>query len=108
MTSYLKEENCVITINGREQSPASASVDMFKDPDSLTGENLPFIPNLISSSVAVGVPGTLLEWVEALNRYRTRSLEQALAPATGLAENTTGKMQWKREGAHQVYNFERR
>lgn len=64
MTIYLKEENRIITIDGREQAPASASVDMFKDPDSPTGENLPFIPNLISSGVAVGVPGTLLEWVE--------------------------------------------
>ena len=87
MTIYLKEENRVITIDGREQAPASASVDMFKDPDSPTGENLPFIPNLISSGVAVGVPGTLLEWVEALNRYGTRSLEQTLAPAIGLAES---------------------
>ena len=87
MTIYLKDENRLITIDGREQAPATANVDMFKDPNSPTGENLPFFPERISSGVAVGVPGTVLEWIEALNRYGTLSLDAALAPAIALAEN---------------------
>lgn len=84
MVIYRKADNQVITIDGREQAPASASVEMFNDPTS--GELLPFSPNRISSGRAVGVPGTLLTWTEALNRYGTISLAQALAPAIALAE----------------------
>jgi gamma-glutamyltranspeptidase/glutathione hydrolase len=86
MVVYLKEQDRVITLDGREQAPASARVDMFRDPDSPTGEPLPFTPNRISTGVAVGVPGTLLVWAEALSRYGTIPLKQALAPAITLAE----------------------
>lgn len=74
-----------IVLDGREEAPATASVTMFNDPDS--GELLPFTPNRISSGVAVGVPGTLLTWTEALARYGTLSLKDALAPSIALAEN---------------------
>lgn len=85
MLIYQKAENRVISIDGREQAPAATTVDLFNDPD--TGELLPFTPNRISSGLAVGVPGTLLTWTEALSRYGTLSLSQALAPAIALAEN---------------------
>jgi gamma-glutamyltranspeptidase / glutathione hydrolase len=84
MVIYNKADDQVIAIDGREQAPASASVEMFNDPD--TGELLPMSPNRISSGLAVGVPGTLLTWTEALSRYGTFSLAKALAPAIALAE----------------------
>ncbi|MBD2258263.1 gamma-glutamyltransferase [Pseudanabaena sp. FACHB-2040] len=87
MVIYLKDSDRVITIDGREQAPAAADVNLFKDPDSPTGQVLPFSPNRISSGLAVGVPGTPLEWAEALNRYGTLSLAEALQPAIALAEN---------------------
>ena len=86
MVIYLKAQDRVITIDGREQAPAAVTVDLFKDPDSPTGEMLTFSPNRISSGLAVGVPGTLAEWQEALNRYGTLSLAQALQPAIALAQ----------------------
>ncbi|HEY9626374.1 MAG TPA: gamma-glutamyltransferase [Coleofasciculaceae cyanobacterium] len=87
MVIYLKSADRVITIDGREQAPATATVDMFKDPDSPTGELLPFMPNRISNGAAVGVPGTPSEWSEALSRYGTLTLAQALQPAIALAED---------------------
>jgi gamma-glutamyltranspeptidase / glutathione hydrolase len=77
----------VITLDGREQAPASASVEMFRDPDSPTGANLTFSPNRISNGAAVGVPGTLLTWAEALERYGTLELKDTLRPAIDLAES---------------------
>ncbi|MGF1512186.1 MAG: gamma-glutamyltransferase [Elainellaceae cyanobacterium] len=76
----------VITLDGREEAPASASPTMFQDPDS-PDENLPFFPSRISSGAAVGVPGTPLLWQEALSRYGTLSLGGALQPAIALAES---------------------
>ncbi|MGG6241107.1 gamma-glutamyltransferase [Nodosilinea sp. AN01ver1] len=87
MVIYLKESDRVITLDGREQAPAATTVDLFKNPDSPTGGLLPFAPNRISSGLAVGVPGTPLEWAEALSRYGTLSLAEALQPAIALAEN---------------------
>lgn len=86
MVIYEKAANQVITIDGREQAPAAVTPDLFKDPNSPTGELLPFSPNRISSGVAVGVPGTPLEWQEALNRYGTMNLVDLLQPAIRLAE----------------------
>jgi len=86
MMIYRKSDNRVITIDGRETAPQSARVDMFKDPDSPEGKNLPLIPNRVSNGAAVGVPGTLLTWTEALNRYGTTPLAKVLAPAISLSE----------------------
>jgi gamma-glutamyltranspeptidase / glutathione hydrolase len=85
MVIYLKDSNRVITLDGRETAPAAVTPDLFKNPDDPTSD-LPFTPNRISSGRAVGVPGTLLTWQEALNRYGTLSLADALAPAATLAE----------------------
>lgn len=87
MLVYLAKEHQVIALDGREKAPASVTPDIFQDPDSPTSEPLIFSPNRISSGVAVGVPGTLLTWAEALSRYGTLSLEKALAPAIALAKN---------------------
>lgn len=86
MVIYLKAENRVITIDGRETAPLSARPNLFKDPNSPAGENLPLMPNRISSGAAVGVPGTLLTWSEALNRYGRMPLAKVLRPAIALAE----------------------
>ena len=77
----------VLTLDGREQAPAAVTPLLFQDPDSPTGEPLPFFPNRMSSGLAVGVPGALLTWNEALTRYGTLSLGEVLAPAIALAED---------------------
>lgn len=86
MVIYLKDSDRVVTLDGREQAPAATTVDLFQDPQN-PRDLLPFYPNRISSGVAVGVPGTPLEWAEALNRYGTLSLAAALQPAITLAEH---------------------
>ena len=86
MVIYLKDSDRVITLDGREQAPAATTVDLFQDPQN-PEDLLPFFPNRISSGVAVGVPGTPLEWAEALSRYGTLSLAAALQPAIMLAEH---------------------
>ncbi|HEY9815631.1 MAG TPA: gamma-glutamyltransferase [Candidatus Obscuribacterales bacterium] len=86
MVIYLNDQDYVITLDGREQAPASTHVDIFADPDR-PREILPFFPNRISSGVAVGVPGTPLEWSEAMSRYGTLSLAEVLQPAISLADD---------------------
>jgi len=85
MLIYLHDANRVIAIDGRETAPASASVDLFRDPEN-PDQNLPYFPNRISNGAAVGVPGTLATWTMALNRYGTLTLADALQPAIALAE----------------------
>ncbi|MGB3295004.1 MAG: gamma-glutamyltransferase [Phormidesmis sp.] len=76
----------VVTLDGREEAPAAVGPDVFADPDSPTGEPLPFFPNRISSGLAVGVPGTPLNWATAVERYGTKPLAELLQPAIALAE----------------------
>lgn len=87
MLIYRPDSGTVVTLDGRETAPAATTPDLFRDPDSATGENLPFFPNRISSGLAVGVPGTPLNWATALERYGTRSLAEVLQPAIALAES---------------------
>ncbi|MBX2864439.1 MAG: gamma-glutamyltransferase [Leptolyngbyaceae cyanobacterium MAG.088] len=86
MVIYRHDLDRVITLDGRETAPMAVTPDLFRDPDNLAGESLPFFPNRISSGLAVGVPGTPLNWQTALSRYGTLSLAEALAPAIELAE----------------------
>ena len=85
MLVYLADEDRVVGIDAREMAPAAATPDMFLDP--ATGESIPFYPERISSGLAVGVPGTLAGWQEALARYGTLSLSEVLQPAIEIAEN---------------------
>ena len=87
MMIYLHDQDRIITLDGREEAPAAVTSDLFRDPENPEGENLPFSPNRISSGLAVGVPGTPLNWQTALSRYGTLSLADALAPAIELAES---------------------
>ena len=87
MVIYQPASDTVITLDGREAAPAAVTPDWFRDPESDTGENLSFFPNRITSGLAVGVPGTPLNWATALERYGTRSLAAVLEPAIALAES---------------------
>lgn len=82
---YDAKHRRVSTIDGRETAPAGITEDAFVDP--ATGETYPFTPDLVSSGVAVGVPGTLATWQAALDRFGTRSLRTALAPSIALARD---------------------
>ncbi len=72
----------VSTLDGRETAPASIPTDAFVNP--ATGQPYPF-PELVTSGVSVGVPGTPATWESALDRWGTLSLRQALKPAVGIA-----------------------
>ncbi len=73
----------VSTLDGRETAPAGIERDAFIDPD--TGQPYPFFPDLVTSGVSVGVPGTLATWDVALRRWGHDSLRSALGPAERLA-----------------------
>ncbi|TYB39826.1 gamma-glutamyltransferase [Micromonospora sp. AP08] len=80
---YDAKSRRVHTIDGREAGPASMSETTFVDP--ATGAPYRFDEARISG-LSVGVPGTLLTWQDALDRWGTRSLAQLLTPAARVAE----------------------
>ena len=73
----------VHTIDGRETAPAAMPSNAFIDP--ATGRPYRFFPELVTSGVSVGVPGTPATWDAALDRWGTLSLRKAVAPAAKLA-----------------------
>lgn len=73
----------VRTLDGRETAPRKMPQDAFIDP--ATGKPYPFTPDLVTSGVSVGTPGTLATWDKALANWGTLSLADALAPATRVA-----------------------
>jgi len=81
---YDAKRKKVTTLDGRETAPAGIKQDAFIDP--ATGQAYPFTPQLVSSGVAVGVPGTVATWDKALKRFGTQSLKEALAPSIRLAK----------------------
>ncbi|MFI6332360.1 gamma-glutamyltransferase [Micromonospora chersina] len=81
---YDAKSRRVHTIDGREAGPASMSETTFIDP--ATGVPYRFDEARISG-LSVGVPGTLLTWQDALDRWGTRSLAQVLTPAARVAED---------------------
>jgi gamma-glutamyltranspeptidase/glutathione hydrolase len=74
----------VQTIDGREKAPAGIKPDAFIDP--ATGKAYNFTPELVTSGVSVGVPGTPATWDKALRRWGTWGLDQTLKPAIKLAD----------------------
>ncbi|WP_027860101.1 gamma-glutamyltransferase [Marmoricola sp. URHB0036] len=72
------------TIDGRETAPRTMPHDAFIDPK--TGKPYNFTPELVTSGVSVGTPGSLATWNTALKRWGTTSIGQALRPATRLAD----------------------
>lgn len=79
------------TIDGRETAPATMPHNAFIDPASITpanpaGSPYRFTPELVTSGVSVGVPGTAATWQRALERWGTLSLGDALKPAIKVAD----------------------
>src|SRR6478609_11645687 len=81
---YSARTGRVRTIDGRETSPRAMPRNAFIDP--ATGKPYNFSPELVTSGVSVGVPGTLATWQRALDRWGTRSLGRSLKPAARLAQ----------------------
>ena len=71
------------TIDGRETAPAAIPKDAFIDK--ATGQPYRFTPELVTSGVAVGVPGTPATWERALDRWGSMRLRDALKPAIKVA-----------------------
>jgi gamma-glutamyltranspeptidase / glutathione hydrolase len=70
----------VHTIDGRETAPYAMQEDAFVED----GEAIPFA-EAVSSGLSVGVPGTPATWEEALDRWGSLSLAEALERPTKLA-----------------------
>jgi gamma-glutamyltranspeptidase/glutathione hydrolase len=81
---YNAKDGKVSTIDGRETAPAAMPNDAFIDPS--TGKPYNFTPELVTSGVSVGVPGTLATWDSALHHWGSLSLGKALRPAADLAD----------------------
>ncbi len=73
----------VHTIDGRETAPRRMPRDAFIDP--ATGEPYRFTPELVTSGVSVGTPGTPATWQAVLRRWGRWSLAEALEPSINLA-----------------------
>jgi gamma-glutamyltranspeptidase / glutathione hydrolase len=82
MVLHRASDGKVTTIDGRETAPAAMRPDSFWE----NGAPLPF-NDARYSGLSVGVPGTVETWEEALERYGTISLGEALAPAIRVARD---------------------
>lgn len=80
---YNAKSGTVGTIDGRETAPAGITPNAFIDPK--TNQPYRFTPELVTSGVAVGVPGTPATWERALNRWGSLDLGEALKPAIKVA-----------------------
>lgn len=74
----------VTTIDGRETTPAADNQNLFIDPT--TGKPYSF-PTAVTSGISVGVPGTLMTWQQALNRWGHFGLATDLRPAEQVADH---------------------
>ncbi|MDX3661895.1 gamma-glutamyltransferase [Streptomyces sp. ID05-26A] len=70
----------VSTLDGRETAPRSATDQLFVED----GKPLPFA-EAMTSGKSVGVPGTPKTWQQALRKWGTLNLREAMAPAESLA-----------------------
>ncbi|MFC0251275.1 gamma-glutamyltransferase [Massilia consociata] len=80
MVIYLAKDKRVITIDHRETAPASFTPAAFLE----NGKPIDF-DTAVASGAAVGVPGTVRGWHEALQRYGSMDFKQVLAPAIDVA-----------------------
>jgi gamma-glutamyltranspeptidase/glutathione hydrolase len=72
----------VYTIDGREKAPAAMTPSSFM----VNGVPLAF-NDARYSGLSVGVPGTVRTWTEALRKFGSITLAQALAPGTKIARD---------------------
>jgi gamma-glutamyltranspeptidase/glutathione hydrolase len=79
---YRAGDGKVTTIDHRETAPAAMRPESFFE----NGSPLPF-NDARYSGLSVGVPGTVLGWAEALDRYGTMSLAEALAAGIHVADH---------------------
>jgi gamma-glutamyltranspeptidase / glutathione hydrolase len=70
----------VSTLDGRETAPRTATDQLFVE----NGKPLPFA-DAMTSGLSVGVPGTPKTWQQALRKWGTLNLREAMAPAEALA-----------------------
>jgi gamma-glutamyltranspeptidase/glutathione hydrolase len=83
MVIFNAADHKVTTIDSREKAPQGFRADSFIDP--ATGKPISF-PEGVTSGLGVGVPGTLLAWQSAVDRFGTRSLSRLLEPAIDVAD----------------------
>src|SRR6266566_5177300 len=83
MVIYDARHHRVTTIDSRETAPEGFRADIFIDP--ATGKPVPF-PELVTSGLGVGVPGTLQAWKVAAETFGTRPLATLLKPAIQIAD----------------------
>lgn len=81
MVIYLAKDKRVITIDHRETAPASFTPHAFLE----NGKPVDF-ETAVASGAAVGVPGTVRGWHEALTRYGSMDFKRVLAPAIAVAD----------------------
>jgi len=84
MIIYSARDGKVTTIDSREKAPQAFRADSFIDP--ATGKSISF-PEGVTSGLGVGVPGTLMAWQSAVDRFGTRSLSRLLKPAIDIADD---------------------
>ena len=70
----------VTTIDGREKAPAAMRPDTF-----IAAGVLGPLNNARFTGLSAGVPGTVRQWDQALDRYGTKSLRKLLQPAIDVA-----------------------
>ena len=83
MVIYDARHHRVTTIDSRETAPEAFRADIFIDP--ATGKPVPF-PELVTSGLGVGVPGTLQAWKVAAEKFGTRPFAALLQPAIQIAD----------------------
>src|SRR5437879_6097312 len=83
MVIYNARDHKVTTIDSREKAPQAFRADSFIDP--ATGKPISFSEG-VTSGLGVGVPGTLLAWQSAVDRFGTRPLAKLLKPAIDIAD----------------------
>ncbi|MFF5969682.1 gamma-glutamyltransferase [Streptomyces collinus] len=79
---YDAKSRTVRTIDGRETAPLTADKNLFTE----NGKPLTF-PDVVSSGLSVGTPGTPATWQTALDRWGSKRLANVLKPAERLARD---------------------
>ncbi len=82
MLIWSAKDKRVIALDHREVAPASFHPGVFLGADGEAMDWKATVPN----GIAVGVPGTVRGWHEALTRYGTMGFDKVLAPAIRIAD----------------------